>query len=249
MSATGQWLAGQCRLEDSLVAGMAFDELETNPARIEIGVFDHLDDSGQALGRQYNDRLEIAAACDRSGFRGYHVAEHHGTPHGLAPAPNLLLSAIAQRTSTLRLGPMVMLLNLYHPLRAFEEICMLDQLSGGRLDLGIGRGATAFELGFFGVDAAVVQERYQEAADIVLKAMTVRRLDLPRAALRAGQRPDHPVAHAAAPSAALARDYESGDGCVGGGARRQHRGHRPGIQDQSDHGYLSIAPGGDGAVR
>jgi alkanesulfonate monooxygenase SsuD/methylene tetrahydromethanopterin reductase-like flavin-dependent oxidoreductase (luciferase family) len=64
---------------------------------------------------------------------------------------------------------MVMLLNLYHPLRAFEEICMLDQLSGGRLDLGIGRRATAFELGFFGVDAAVVQERYQEAADIVLR--------------------------------------------------------------------------------
>jgi hypothetical protein len=37
--------------------------------------FDHLDDSGRELGRQYNDRLEIAAACDRSGFRGYHVAE------------------------------------------------------------------------------------------------------------------------------------------------------------------------------
>lgn len=151
--------------------------LEINPARIEVGVFDHLDDSGWELSRQYNDRLEIAAACDQSGFRGYHVAEHHGTPHGLAPAPNLLLSAIAQRTSTLRLGPMVMLLNLYHPLRAFEEICMLDQLSGGRLDLGIGRGATTFELGFFGVDPAVARERYQEAADIVLQAMTARRLD------------------------------------------------------------------------
>ena len=46
--------------------------LETNPGRIEVGVFDHLDDSGRELGRQYNDRLEIAAACDRSGFRGYH---------------------------------------------------------------------------------------------------------------------------------------------------------------------------------
>lgn len=54
---------------------------------------------------------------------------------------------------------------------------MLDHLSRGRLDLGIGRGATPFELGFFGVDAAVAQERYQEAADIVLQAMTVSRLD------------------------------------------------------------------------
>lgn len=64
-----------------------------------------------------------------------------------------------------------MLLNLYHPLRAFEEICMLDQLSGGRLDLGIGRGAVPLELSFFGVAPAEAQDRYGEAAEIVLKAM------------------------------------------------------------------------------
>jgi alkanesulfonate monooxygenase SsuD/methylene tetrahydromethanopterin reductase-like flavin-dependent oxidoreductase (luciferase family) len=64
-----------------------------------------------------------------------------------------------------------MLLNLYHPLRAFEEICMLDQLSGGRLDLGIGRGAVPLELSFFGVSPAEAQDRYSEAAEIVLKAM------------------------------------------------------------------------------
>ena len=103
--------------------------LESSPSRIEVGVFDHLDDSGLQLGRQYEERLEIAEACDRSGIRGYHVAEHHGTPHGLASAPNLLLSAMTQRTRTLRLGPMVMPLNLCHPLRAFEEISMLDQRS------------------------------------------------------------------------------------------------------------------------
>ena len=64
-----------------------------------------------------------------------------------------------------------MLLNLYHPLRAFEEICMLDQLSGGRLDLGIGRGGVPLELSFFGVSPAEAQDRYSEAAEIVLKAM------------------------------------------------------------------------------
>jgi alkanesulfonate monooxygenase SsuD/methylene tetrahydromethanopterin reductase-like flavin-dependent oxidoreductase (luciferase family) len=68
-----------------------------------------------------------------------------------------------------------MLLNLYHPLRAFEEICMLDQLSGGRLDLGIGRGAPV-ELSFFGVSAEETQDRYNEAAEIVLKAMKTNRL-------------------------------------------------------------------------
>jgi alkanesulfonate monooxygenase SsuD/methylene tetrahydromethanopterin reductase-like flavin-dependent oxidoreductase (luciferase family) len=65
-----------------------------------------------------------------------------------------------------------MLLNLYRPLRAFEEICMLDQLNGDRLDLGIGRrGALPRELWFFGVSPAEAQDRYSEAAEIVLKAM------------------------------------------------------------------------------
>jgi alkanesulfonate monooxygenase SsuD/methylene tetrahydromethanopterin reductase-like flavin-dependent oxidoreductase (luciferase family) len=142
----------------------------TSPS-LSFGVFDHLDHAGGSLRLQYSDRLEIAAACDEAGFRGYHVAEHHGTPHGLAASPNLFLSAVAQRTRRLRLGPLVMLLNLYHPLRAFEEICMLDQLSGGRLDLGIGRGAVPLELSFFGVPAAEAQDRYGEAVEIVLKAM------------------------------------------------------------------------------
>jgi alkanesulfonate monooxygenase SsuD/methylene tetrahydromethanopterin reductase-like flavin-dependent oxidoreductase (luciferase family) len=142
----------------------------TLPA-LSFGVFDHLDHAGGSLRQQYSDRLEIASACDEAGFRGYHVAEHHGTPHGLAASPNLFLSAVAQRTRKLRLGPLVMLLNLYHPLRAFEEICMLDQLSGGRLDLGIGRGGVPLELSFFGVSPAEAQERYNEAVEIVIKAM------------------------------------------------------------------------------
>src|SRR6202790_5587916 len=140
-----------------------------------FGIFDHLDHAGGSLRQQYSDRLKIAAACDEAGFLTYHVAEHHGTPHGMAASPNLFLSAVAQRTKRLRLGPLVMLLNLYHPLRAFEEICMLDQLSGGRLDLGIGRGAPV-ELSFFGVSAEETQDRYSEAAEIVLKAMATNRL-------------------------------------------------------------------------
>jgi alkanesulfonate monooxygenase SsuD/methylene tetrahydromethanopterin reductase-like flavin-dependent oxidoreductase (luciferase family) len=143
---------------------------------IRFGIFDHLDHAGGSLRQQYSDRLKIAVAGDEAGFLTYHVAEHHGTPHGLAASPNLFLSAVAQRTKRLRLGPLVMLLNLYHPLRAFEEICMLDQLSGGRLDLGIGRGAVALELSFFGVSAEEAQGRYSETAEIVLKAMATTRL-------------------------------------------------------------------------
>src|SRR6266478_4139938 len=64
----------------------------TSPT-VSFGIFDHLDHAGGSLRQQYNDRLEIAAACDEAGFRAYHVSEHHGTPHGLAAAPNLFLSS------------------------------------------------------------------------------------------------------------------------------------------------------------
>ena len=67
-----------------------------------FGVFDHLDDADGSLRQQYTERLQIAAACDLAGFRAYHVAEHHGTPHGRAGSPNLFLSAVAQRTKRLR---------------------------------------------------------------------------------------------------------------------------------------------------
>lgn len=139
---------------------------------LKFGVFDHMDDSGHGLARQYAERLQLAEACEAAGFYAYHVAEHHGTPHGITSSPNLFLAAMAQRTTRLRLGPLVMLLNFYHPLRAFEEIAMLDQISGGRVELGIGRGASPVELSFFGVDATEAQGRYLEAADVVLQAMT-----------------------------------------------------------------------------
>ena len=76
-------------------------DFATLPA-LSFGVFDYLDHAGSSLHQQYNDRLEIASACDEAGFRGYHVAEHHGTPHGLAASPNLFLSAVAQRTKKLK---------------------------------------------------------------------------------------------------------------------------------------------------
>src|SRR6185312_15983430 len=102
---------------------------------MKFGVFDHLDDAGVPLGELYANRLRLAEAYDRGGFHAYHLAEHHGTPLGCAPSPAIFLAALAQRTQRLRFGPMVFLLPFYHPLRLIEEICMLDQLSGGRLEL------------------------------------------------------------------------------------------------------------------
>src|SRR5579862_9601409 len=70
---------------------------------MEFGVFDHLDRTGGPLPEFYEDRLKIAEAYDRAGFYAYHLAEHHSTPLGMAPSPNVFLAAVAQRTRRLLL--------------------------------------------------------------------------------------------------------------------------------------------------
>jgi alkanesulfonate monooxygenase SsuD/methylene tetrahydromethanopterin reductase-like flavin-dependent oxidoreductase (luciferase family) len=119
---------------------------------VKFGVFDHMDDAGIPHGELFAGRLRLAEAYDRHGFYGYHLAEHHGTPIGVAASPGIFLAALAQRTTKLRFGPLVYLLPFYHPLRLIEEICMLDQMSGGRLELGIGRGVSPFETANYALD-------------------------------------------------------------------------------------------------
>lgn len=138
---------------------------------MRLGVFDHIDDSGVSIGQQLEERLCLAELYDRLGFHAYHLAEHHGTPLGRAPSPNLLLAAMAQRTGRLRLGTLVNVLPLYHPVRLVEEVCMLDHLTGGRLQLGVGRGISPVEIGFYGVDAADTKEVFAEALDLLLKGL------------------------------------------------------------------------------
>jgi alkanesulfonate monooxygenase SsuD/methylene tetrahydromethanopterin reductase-like flavin-dependent oxidoreductase (luciferase family) len=144
---------------------------------MEFGIFDHLDRTGAPLPQFYEDRLKIAEAYDRAGFYAYHLAEHHSTPLGMAPSPNVFLAALAQRTRRLRFGPMVFVVPLYHPLRLLSEICMLDQMSGGRLELSFGRGASPIELEYFGADPATAQEVYNEAVEVILQGLTHKTLD------------------------------------------------------------------------
>src|ERR671918_127906 len=108
---------------------------------MEFGVFDHLDRGEVPLKEFYESRLELIEAYDQAGFYAYHVAEHHATPLGMAPSPSVFLAAVAQRSRRLRFGPLVYALPLHHPLRLIEEICMVDQMSGGRLEMGFGRGS------------------------------------------------------------------------------------------------------------
>src|ERR1700679_343068 len=143
---------------------------------LEFGVFDHLDRNDLALQDFYEQRLALIEAFDRAGFYAYHVAEHHFTPLGMAPSPSVFLAAVAQRTERLRFGPLVYTLPLYHPLRLIEEVCMLDQMSGGRLLLGIGRGISPIENSYFGNDPADTAPMYAEALEVLLRGLTVEEL-------------------------------------------------------------------------
>lgn len=144
---------------------------------MDYGVFDHLDRGGLPLRQFYEARLELIESYEREGFYSYHLAEHHSTPLGMAPSPSVFLSAVAQRTQHLRFGPLVYALPLYHPLRLIEEICMLDQMSGGRLDIGFGRGSSPIELQIYGKDPADAQRVYQEGLELVMQGLTHKTLD------------------------------------------------------------------------
>ena len=144
---------------------------------MEFGVFDHLDRNNLPLQDFYEARLKLIEAYEAAGFYAYHLAEHHSTPIGMAPSPSLFLAAVAQRTRRLRFGPMVYALPLHHPLRLIEEICMLDQLSGGRLEIGFGRGSSPVEISFYGQDPANAHAVYTEARELILQGLTQKKLN------------------------------------------------------------------------
>lgn len=145
-------------------------------SEIKFGVFDHMDSNGRSLREQFDERFLLAEAYDRNGFHAYHVAEHHSTPLGRAPSPSVYLAGLSQRTKSLRFGPLVYALSLHHPLRVLEEVCMLDQMSGGRFELGVGPGISPIELGLYGVDAANAKGMYAEATEIILQGLATGRV-------------------------------------------------------------------------
>lgn len=142
---------------------------------MRFGVFDHIEPlPGRRLDRIYRERLLQIERLDAAGFYAYHLAEHH-TPavHSLAPSQNVFLAAVAQRTRRLRFGPCVYVLPLHHPLRLIEEISMLDHLSEGRLEIGVGRGGI-MEAYFWGqeADSETNYQRYREVLAILREGLS-----------------------------------------------------------------------------
>lgn len=139
---------------------------------MQFGIFDQNDQGVLAPQPHYESRLRLIEFYDRAGFDRYHVSEHHATPLSWTAATGAWLGAVAQRTTRLRFGPLVYILPLRHPLQVAEEVSLLDQMSGGRFDLGVGRGISPYELGYHGVEAAESPAMYREALELLLAALS-----------------------------------------------------------------------------
>jgi alkanesulfonate monooxygenase SsuD/methylene tetrahydromethanopterin reductase-like flavin-dependent oxidoreductase (luciferase family) len=116
-----------------------------------LGLFTGQQPAGAARP-PYADAIELAVAAEGCGFDAFWVSEHHGFPDGYLPSPFVLLGALAATTDRLLLGAGVALAPLHHPLRLAEDAAVVDQLSGGRLVLGLGLGYAEHEYAAFGVD-------------------------------------------------------------------------------------------------
>src|SRR3954471_22535093 len=139
---------------------------------LAFGLFDWIDAApGRTPGEVYEGRLRLLAEADRGEFAVYHLAEHHGTPLGLAPSPAVFLAAAARATERIRLAPTTFIVPLYDPLRLVQEIGMLAQLSGGRLEIGVGKGSSPHEAAMYGLTPPQAADRFEELMPVILEAM------------------------------------------------------------------------------
>ena len=129
-----------------------------------------------ALETVYDRALQRIEIMDRTGYDAVWLAEHHFTDYSICPSVHLMGMHVAGRTENLRIGTAVSLTALYHPLRLAEEVAMLDQLTGGRVNWGAGRGFDPVEFKAFDVPLPESKARFREAVEIVLAAWTNERL-------------------------------------------------------------------------
>src|SRR5712692_6056322 len=125
----------------------------------------------EVAARTYAEHLEAWELLDRLGYDGVGFTEHHTSPYGLMNSPNLMASAVSQRTKNLKLLIYGNLLPLHNPIRLAEELAMLDCMSNGRIIAGFARGIPR-EYNVFGVPLPESRARFEEAFEIIRGAWT-----------------------------------------------------------------------------
>jgi len=140
---------------------------------VEFGTFLLLQSpSAEPTDVAYRRGVEITQAAEELGFRNMWLAEHHFSTYGYISRPLMFALHLADRTTRLRIGTAVIVLPLHHPLIVAEEIATADILSGGRLDVGLGRGYQHYEFERLGLDLSESRTRWEEAVDVILLALS-----------------------------------------------------------------------------
>ena len=127
---------------------------------------------GQSSRERYEEQLAEVRLMDQLGYWACWFAEHHFAGYALVPDSLLMAAAAARETRRIRLGSGVVVLPFqHHPIRVVEQAAMVDCLSGGRLDLGLGRGYQPHEFTGFGVTLEDSQSRFDQALAVVRQAL------------------------------------------------------------------------------
>ena len=127
-----------------------------------------------ATAQAINDYVEFNVEAEALGFTSTFLVEHHFSGWNQVAATLMLQTCVATRTSTLRLGTGVMVLSWHNPVLPAEQAATLDVISGGRLDLGVGKGYRHSEFQGFNLDQREADPRFEEALDVLLRAWCTR---------------------------------------------------------------------------
>jgi len=122
---------------------------------------------GRSASEVYRDSLEQVQRADELGYHTAWLAEHRFSPYGILPDCIVFGAAIAATTERIRIGQAVMVLPFHHPINLAEQIAMLDVMSNGRVDLGVGRGYQAQEYRAFDMDMDESRARFEECLEIM----------------------------------------------------------------------------------
>ena len=135
---------------------------------MKFGLFTHLPwPEGTSPSQVVHEATEQVCLAEELGYCSAWFAEHHFSRYGLGSSSLVLVSNIAAQTRSIRLGTAVLVPPLHHPVHLAEDTATLDVVSGGRLDLGFGRGTAGYEYSGYNVDQGESQERFQETIGIV----------------------------------------------------------------------------------
>ena len=154
--------------------------------RVGIGLFTAQlpANSERTFEQEYRETLELVRLAESVGFDSAWVSEHHGSSDGYLPSLLAMLAAFAALTERIELGTGVVLTPLHDPLRLAEDAAVVDQLSGGRLILGIGNGWREEEFRMFGASRAQRGARTEETIEVLRRAWTGRRFSFEGQTLR-----------------------------------------------------------------